>query len=105
MTAPDEITTSADPTGTSVEVPAAESRDDPPPGPHSVIWEYLKPDACMRRCVEILEVLSVDHGHQTLKIDVDLPAGARSPCFVPAAYFGKRPIAPDLEAFDGTGNP
>jgi hypothetical protein len=74
-------------------------------------WQYLRDEIRLPRAVETLEIVGVRRGRQVLDLDLALPAlaegeerGERETAwYVPAAFLGKKPIAPDLEVRDGMG--
>jgi hypothetical protein len=59
----------------------------------------------MGRCVETIEILDLRRARRHIRIDFTLP-DCQCPgdvWMIPAAYFGKTPIAPDLEVRDASG--
>ena len=90
-------------------VPLKQDRSDgpgPSPFPDAwLAWRYLLPQACMRRCVERIDVYSIRLGRRFLDVDLQIPYshGAQHPWIVPLAFLDKDPIAPDLTVRDASG--
>lgn len=89
-----------------VIVPVRDAHDQAPCADEDIVWQYLLPEARMRRCTETIEILDLRRAHRQITIDFSLPGGAREPgsrWLIPAALLGKTPVAPDLEVRDSSG--
>jgi hypothetical protein len=75
-----------------------------PAGAYKLGWQYLRPNCRLARGVETIEVENADRGHQSLEIDVVVPAGRPGATwYLPVTFFAKDPVAPDLQVKDGEG--
>ncbi len=85
-------------------VPSADRHDKPPCKPHQIGWQYLAPEARMRRWTETVEILDPRRSKRQITIDFSLPDHELDdPWFLPTAFLGKTPVAPDLEVRDADG--
>jgi hypothetical protein len=74
-------------------------------------WRYLTGEMRMPRMVESLEPYTVRHASMTIEVDAALPYEEESEAqvardvhwLIPAAFFEKRPVAPDLEVCGAGG--
>lgn len=70
-----------------------------------IAWMYLAPEKRMRRWTETIEIFDLGSSRRKITIDFSLPKGEKKQRWMlPTAYFGKWPVAPDLEVRDAAGS-
>jgi hypothetical protein len=85
-------------------VPDCDHHDRPPCRQEQILWQYLAPDKRMRRWTETIEILDLTRAQREMMIDFTLPDRTISGLtYLPAAFLGKDPVAPDLEVRDASG--
>lgn len=76
--------------------------ESPPCAQDQIAWQYLLETARMDRCVETVEILDFRRARRHMTLDFGLPDCDCSDdvWMIPAGFFGKTPVAPDLEVRD-----